>query len=317
MARLFTKLVIAHNQLLQSSFGRKRHWLLLLFLLPMLACGLPSVATQPAFHPTGQIVFECWPDRTSSRLCLVNADGTGYRQLTNKTTDRDPAWAPDGKHIVFTRRIYANDSTALFVMNLDGSGLMQLTDASFSSSASSWHPSENKIAFTYSEKERGLLGIAFISPEGGEVTFLTNSSEVEPRWSPDGTQIAYIQNIYTYGRSNEFLYIMNADGSNRTQLTSIHSASPSWSPDGTKIAFTCGVICIINPDGSDLLVLEEQGLSPSWSPDGQYIVFRKSDPACILCPNSGQLWVMRADGSQATKITDGPVDQNPVWEPLP
>ena len=302
---------------------KKWRWLLLTFLLPILACSLwaggPFGSTQPAFQPTGQIVFECWPERRTSHLCVVNADGSGYKQLTFQTTDKWPTWSPDGKRIVFGRQINDQDfTTVLFVMNLDGSNLVQLTDVSIYAAGPIWSPSGDQIAFTYHDKKNNSSGIALVSPQGGGVISLTNSSEGEPHWSPDGKRIAYA--IYKPINTNtytSYIYIMNSDGSNRTRLTSTNSNSPSWSPDGTKIVFTCGGVCVMNSDGSGSTLLDQHGLSPSWSPDGQYIVFYKSDPACILCPTSGQLWIVRADGSQQTKLTDGPVDQNPAWQSEP
>ena len=58
-----------------------------------------------------------------------------------------------------------------------------------------------------------------------------------PKWSPDGTQIAFTVGSAPHGGD---LYIMNADGTGARQLFE-HSGwddiDPSWSPDGTVIRF--------------------------------------------------------------------------------
>jgi Tol biopolymer transport system component len=91
---------------------------------------------------------------------------------------------------------------------------------------------------------------------------------------------------FSSNRDGDFeIYSMNADGSGVTQLTN-NSASdfqPAWSPDGTKIAFTS------NRDPGD--------------PD--------CDGEFVLC--NTEIYVMNADGSGQTRLTDSP--NNPEDEP--
>ncbi len=101
------------------------------------------------------------------------------------------------------------------------------------------------IAFT---SDRDGTGIYVMTPDGSGVTRLANGSE--PSWSPDGSQIAFVD--FVDGRQE--IFVMNADGSARTRLTSNGDLSPSWSPDGRQIAFTS------NRDGNyDLYVMNGDG----------------------------------------------------------
>ncbi len=74
--------------------------------------------------------------------------------------------------------------------------------------------------------------------DGSDVRRLPNHSETDeylPRWSPDGTRIAFA----SYRDDYLDIYVMDVDGSNLQRLTK-HSSrddSPVWSPDGTRIAF--------------------------------------------------------------------------------
>jgi len=58
-------------------------------------------------------------------------------------TDGWPAWSPDSKRIVFSRRVQSGFQ--IFVMNRDGSGVRQLTDAAGEFTNPRWSPDGKKI----------------------------------------------------------------------------------------------------------------------------------------------------------------------------
>jgi Tol biopolymer transport system component len=105
----------------------------------------PDYDYSPAWSPDGEhIAFQRqYPpfDRLTfnEEIVVVNSDGNGLRRLTRNTRfdDFDPAWSPDGDRIVFV-----SDRTGvaeLFVMRLDGSRVIQLTDHSAGGDFASYH----------------------------------------------------------------------------------------------------------------------------------------------------------------------------------
>jgi Tol biopolymer transport system component len=93
-------------------------------------------------------------------------------------------------------------------------------------------------------------------------------------------------------------------------LVPAHAAFPG---ENGLIAFTRnGRIWVTDTDGNDTRLT--RGADPTWSPDGTRIAFRRVNPGT----NNMQIWTMRADGSERTRMTSGPnynFDVAPSWSP--
>jgi len=83
----------------------------------------------PAWSPDGKrIVYAARKGGPDFELCVMNADGTGQRQLTDNTVgDLTSSWSLDGRQITF-HRIVSPGRFQLFTIGADGKGERQITD---------------------------------------------------------------------------------------------------------------------------------------------------------------------------------------------
>jgi len=96
-----------------------------------------------------------------------------------------------------------------------------------------------------------------------------------PSFSSDGQKLAFDGWKSQDGESFSNVRIMtvNADGTNFKIVGP--GAMPSWSPGGNRIAFSRPPygVAVMNADGSNLKIIDEQGWGAQWSPDGTRIAY--------------------------------------------
>ncbi len=242
-----------------------------------------------------------------------------------------------------------NCVTNLYMMNADGSGVTRLTSNPANVPAAnispSWSPDDTHIAFasTRDDPHPATCGQAgqpscvrhlyTIRYDGTGLARLTNNTAMDghPAWSPDGTKLVFETNLDGHFQ----LYLINADGTNQTRFTNdtADDKHPVWIPGCTdRIVYASNQggadyqIYSINPDGTNVIRLTSTaaGVSndyPAWS--GLPTPIRVPGPCCVpgvafssLRDGNSEIYLMRADGSQLTRLTFNPaIDQNPAPSP--
>jgi hypothetical protein len=214
----------------------------------------------------------------------VNADGSGPSPITSYewVRDQDPVWSPDGFKVAFVRFVHGPDQSYLVVSNADPPSALwseAVLSAWWPISRPTWSPDGARIAFTC---------------EGG----------LPPRSGFDICVVSSGRNIGYSGGGLDVDKLMN---------DSWNDSDPAWSPDGAWIAFSTdrdspdgrSYVALIGPDGRGFTRLVP-GRRPAWSPDGSRIVF-------VGEADTPGLYLMNADGSGLTRITDDPADDAPSW----
>jgi Tol biopolymer transport system component len=194
--------------------------------------------TSPAWSPDSrQIAFvQLVESDDRYHIVVVNADGTGRRQLTSGTTnDIEPQWSPDGKTIAFL-----SDPNAVNAA-LSGQYLLTVVPAqggqprgitSPEGQAFQWAPGANELLFT--EVADGRRQIAARNPDTtAQRTIVREDVDLfDPALSPDGGRIAYYRCCSAY---NSQLVVRDFRSGNITEI-GYARVTPRWSPDGQFIA---------------------------------------------------------------------------------
>ena len=150
----------------------------------------PGFVSRPAWSPDGRrIAYTEQVDidageAGSSRIVVVNADGTGRRLLVDQASD--PAWSPDGSKIAFVA--YPSrlaESGDIAVANADGSGAHPITAAAAPESRPAWSPGGQRIAFMRLAGGKSTIVVAQADGNGERLAVgARGSGGINPAWRP-------------------------------------------------------------------------------------------------------------------------------------
>ncbi len=151
------------------------------------------------------------------------------------------------------------------------------------------------------DKKQSRLWI--MNNDGSNHSKLSNNeaNEVSPKWSPDGTRIAYVSS--TNEGSEIYIYWLNTGKTAKLSQLEKSPTGLNWSPDGKQIAFLMTV-----PEAQPTLVkAPKKPKGAKWA-DQPRVTTRfkyESDGAGYIAPGFKHLFVIAADGGTPRQISQG------------
>jgi Tol biopolymer transport system component len=274
--------------------------------------GRPGPIVYSRFHPGPNL-------RADGIFVHGPRQGQRARRLINANPQGKLAYSPDGLSIALATNaglMYDQAVSRISVVNVDGTGLRQVTEEAAYDSNPSFSPDGRRIVFdrVVGFGPDSIRSIFSVNIDGSDLRRLTfgPSSDFEPTFTPDGRRIVFVTDRNRGRRTDPTaIYSMRADGSDVRLLIDTPGADvgPDVSPSGRRIVFLSDrdggqTISVAGSTGRDPHPLRGRVSScdgrpcfygPVWSPDGKRVaaVFGGAHIAALV--------VMRSDGSGPVK----------------
>ncbi|MER3415228.1 MAG: MdsD protein [Gemmataceae bacterium] len=270
-------------------------------------------------------------------VALGDRPVTARRLTHHPAHDRQPAWSPDMKRIVFVsdrsgwNDIYAlesDDPAHSELVRAHQFKVTQLTKTPESEAAVSYSPDGKWIAFI----RDGRLWL--MKPDGSDLRAVVNDPQViEYEWSPDSRWLVYSRMDQYFASELYLVPVQGGEASNITRYAT-RNFSMSFTADGRLLTFVSqrrqdlDVFVLpmrridrlsepskTGPDLEDIHLRAQRvtALSSDESeavvrPDGQMVAFRSN----VL--GNDDLWISNLSGAQLTRLTSGGLaPRNLTW----
>jgi Tol biopolymer transport system component len=284
----------------------------------------PGVKMNPSFLPANDIGY-IRKDTTDPGIYYTSG------KRGPKGDVRAASWSPDGRRVVYHKRLTALPTTWLKTFSRNPQYELTLTGI-----LPSFSPSGDRFAMT--GRPTGTLGatlqIATTGINKADVLYQDkNRNVMAPQWSPKGDKIIFGIGVYnlffnafhglvlkpedrTEGGAQ--IAIIDSDGSGYRELTSgaNNNGLPSMAPDGKRFVYRS-----FGPDGEGLRIMniETKAVTtltegydnfPLWSPRGDLIMFSRA------AKGDYEIYTIKPDGTGVKRLTFSKGnDAHMAWSP--
>ncbi len=289
----------------------------------------PSYDDQASLSPDSKTVafVSTRDDGGTANIWLLEIARHEYTNLTKNTGGNfRPSWSPDGNWIAFSsgRDTHPGraepswellQSTAIYIVHPDGTGLKRLTELGGYAGSPQWSRDGRHIVYHQAVPKDVYPGRFRETATSQIVSIDVETGAMQAHTSGPGLKVSP---HYTSGE--EIGYVLARQEKQGLRFTTRRSGPvgeirhPSWSPDGKTVVYQknfrgeLGVKAAFGIDaGIDLL--STKGDMPDYSPNGDQVV--------LTAAVSKPMVIMNADGTNLHTLLDnnGKVITFPMWSP--
>jgi len=216
---------------------------------------------------------------------------------------------PFNSQIAFVSNRAGGRAKEIYVTDLTGAEITQITKDRTLDLGPSWNPAANVLTY-FSYKQGGPYPYR-LDLGSGRDTRLYPVVGYKSQWSPDGTTVA----VSLEQQGNSDLFLLSPEGRLIQRLTENPEIdiSPTWSPDGREIAFCSSrsgnpQIYVVNVNSGRSRRLTFRGdynTSPAWSPKGDLIAYTTRS-------GGFRIMTISPEGGDPNEVTAG---EDPSWSP--
>jgi Tol biopolymer transport system component len=241
-------------------------------------------ALHPDWSPDGRrIAYEFDTDVLGS-IVVIDPDGGNAVTLTASCCDGQPAFTPDGAHLVFEHYDPATNDDAIWSMDIDGSHRLRLVTGPAGASDPNLSPDGTRLSYVAFNGQTPGAAL-FTSQASGANPFAITPFEadvaIKQDWSPDGRRIVFTESGYDpIAGVSANIDTVRPDGAGLRHLThfaggDVNAFAGSYSPDGRWIVFRLEdhgsyALYRMHPDGSAMkMILPASSFRPryiDWGP---------------------------------------------------
>jgi len=273
----------------------------------------------------------------NGQIVLMPSSGGWPVTLTSTAGGKNGLnWSPDGSVIAYV------SAGSIWSVAVSGGTPKRLTSAAAGSGdprtagdrSPQWSPKGKWIL--YETGRRGHNSLIVVRGDGMATNFLSdsNADQGSAAWSPDGSQISYVERTPEYFSGKLAVVKFNPESGEAASDPRILYTSPTdrgggwslrnpqWSPDGRSLAIvlqTNGwdnvyVLPVAGGEPKALTHGEWEDVSPKFSPDGKSIAVVSSRGSL----EARSIWIAPINGSEPhrlARIQDAGLESDPEWSP--